>query len=144
MEAYCKEQGLWRHQGDEPVFTDTLSPDMGSVQAKGGRPKRPQDKVLLADVPSTFSRLMELSLKPAREEKARLENEGGGTAVDVKKAGLPNQQDSSFCVIDGKRYPVHGDVVISAITSCTNTSNPSVILAAGFFGKKSGGERIAP
>ena len=137
VEAYCKEQGLWRHQGDEPVFTDTLSLDMGSVQASVAGPKRPQDKVLLADVPATFSQLMELSLKPAREEKARLENEGGGTAVDVKKASLPNQQDSSFCVIDGKRYPlVHGDVVISAITSCTNTSNPSVMLAAGLLAKK--------
>ena len=136
VEAYCKEQGLWRHAGDEPVFTDTLSLDMSTVVASVAGPKRPQDRVLLADVPQTFDALMELSLKPAKEDKARLENEGGGgTAVDAQKANITHE--SAYCEIDGKQYPlVHGDVVISAITSCTNTSNPSVMLAAGLLAKK--------
>jgi aconitate hydratase len=79
---------------------------------------------------------MELDLKPAKEEKERLENEGGaGTAVEAKQSALQNEEP--HCVIDGKRYPLnHGDVVISAITSCTNTSNPSVMLAAGLLAKK--------
>ena len=136
VEAYSKEQGLWRNLGDEPIFTDTLSLDMGTVQASLAGPKRPQDRVLLSDVPKTFSSLMELALKPAKEQKEQLENEGGGgTAVAAEKANLPHESPS--CMIDGKSYPLnHGDVVISAITSCTNTSNPSVMLAAGLLAKK--------
>ncbi|RLZ07232.1 aconitate hydratase AcnA [Acinetobacter sp. 2JN-4] len=136
VEAYSKEQGLWRNAGDEPVFTDTLSLDMSTVQASMAGPKRPQDRVLLADVPKTFNALMELTLKPAQEMKEQLENEGGGgTAVAAHQANLPHESPS--CTIDGQIYPLnHGDVVISAITSCTNTSNPSVMLAAGLLAKK--------
>ncbi|MCH4243894.1 aconitate hydratase AcnA [Acinetobacter gerneri] len=136
VEAYCKEQGLWRNAGDEPLFTDTLSLDMATVNASVAGPKRPQDRVELPDIPKTFSALMELDLKPAKQEQERLINEGGaGAAVDAKQSALQNEKP--HCVIDGKRYPlVHGDVVISAITSCTNTSNPSVMLAAGLLAKK--------
>ena len=136
VEAYCKEQGLWRNAGDEPLFTDTLSLDMATVNASVAGPKRPQDRVELPDIPKTFSALMELDLKPAKQEQERLINEGGaGAAVDAKQSALQNEEP--HCVIDGKRYPlVHGDVVISAITSCTNTSNPSVMLAAGLLAKK--------
>ncbi|WP_445116559.1 aconitate hydratase AcnA [Acinetobacter sp. WZC-1] len=118
VEAYCKEQGLWRHAGDEPVFTDTLNLDMGTVVASVAGPKRPQDRVALPDVPRTFSALMELDLKPA----------------DAQPRAAA---DESHYVMEGQRYPlIHGDVVISAITSCTNTSNPSVMLAAGLLAKK--------
>ena len=136
VEAYCKEQGLWRNTGDEPVFTDTLALDMNSVEASVAGPKRPQDRVVLPDIPKTFSALMELDLKPAKIEKERLVNEGGaGTAIDSKQSALQNEEP--HCLIDGKRYPLtDGDVVISAITSCTNTSNPSVMLAAGLLAKK--------
>ncbi|WP_151812267.1 aconitate hydratase AcnA [Acinetobacter bereziniae] len=136
VEAYCKEQGLWRNTGDEPVFTDTLALDMNTVEASVAGPKRPQDRVVLPDIPKTFSALMELDLKPAKIEKERLVNEGGaGTAIDSKQSALKNEEP--HCVIDGKRYPLtDGDVVISAITSCTNTSNPSVMLAAGLLSKK--------
>lgn len=137
VEAYCKEQGLWRHTGDEPVFTDVLALDMGTVEASVAGPKRPQDRVALPDIPQTFSALMALDLKPAKfEEKERLANEGGaGTAIDSKQSALQNEEP--HCVIEGKRYPLtDGDVVISAITSCTNTSNPSVMLAAGLLAKK--------
>lgn len=136
VEAYSKAQGLWRNTGDEPVFTDILSLDMSTVQASLAGPKRPQDRVLLADVAKTFNTLMELTLKPVDEMKEQLENEGGGgTAVAAKQANLPHE--SPACTIDGQIYPLnHGDVVISAITSCTNTSNPSVMLAAGLLAKK--------
>ncbi|MFW1798456.1 aconitate hydratase AcnA [Acinetobacter nematophilus] len=136
VEAYCKEQGLWRNAGDEPVFTDTLALDMNTVEASVAGPKRPQDRVVLADIPKTFSALMELDLKPAKIEKERLVNEGGaGAAIDSKQSALQNEEP--HCVIDGQRYPLtDGDVVISAITSCTNTSNPSVMLAAGLLAKK--------
>jgi aconitate hydratase len=136
VEAYSKLQGLWRNPGDEPVFTDTLALDMSTVEASLAGPKRPQDRVLLSQVPKTFHAFMDLTLKPVKEEKERLENEGGGgMAVEAKHANLPHE--NAFCLIDGKRYPLqHGDVVISAITSCTNTSNPSVMLAAGLLAKK--------
>ncbi|MCP5575933.1 hypothetical protein NL318_28425, partial [Klebsiella pneumoniae] len=80
-------------------------------------PKRPQDRVLLADIPHVFDALMALDLKPAKEDKERLVNEGGaGAAVDAKQSAVQN--DEPHCVIEGKRYPlVDGDVVISAITS---------------------------
>ena len=109
---------------------------MSTVQASLAGPKRPQDRVLLSEVPKTFNALMELTLKPAKEAKERLENEGGGgTAVEATKANI--QHESPSCVIEGQEYPLnHGDVVISAITSCTNTSNPSVMLAAGLLAKK--------
>ncbi len=135
-EAYSKEQGLWRYAGDEPLFTDTLTLDMATVVASVAGPKRPQDRVILQDIPRTFDAVMELDLKPAKVEKERLVNEGGaGAAIDAKQSSIQNEDP--HCVIDGKRYPlVHGDVVISAITSCTNTSNPSVMLAAGLLAKK--------
>lgn len=136
VEAYSKLQGLWRNPGDEPVFTDTLALDMSTVEASLAGPKRPQDRVLLSQVPKTFHAFMDLTLKPVKEEKERLENEGGGgTAVEAKQTNLPHE--NVFCMIDGEKYPLqHGDVVISAITSCTNTSNPSVMLAAGLLAKK--------
>ncbi|MHC5168905.1 aconitate hydratase AcnA [Acinetobacter johnsonii] len=136
VEAYSKLQGLWRNPGDEPIFTDTLALDMSTVEASLAGPKRPQDRVLLSQVPKTFDAFMDLTLKPVKEEKERLENEGGGgTAVEAKQANLPHE--NVFCMIEGKKYPLqHGDVVISAITSCTNTSNPSVMLAAGLLAKK--------
>ncbi|MDQ1208657.1 aconitate hydratase [Acinetobacter baylyi] len=135
VEAYSKEQGLWRHAGDEPVFTDTLTLDMDTVEASLAGPKRPQDRVLLAKVPEAFQAVMDLSLTAAKPEKERLENEGGGgTAVDAEQSHFEQQP---YYEMDGQRYDLnHGDVVISAITSCTNTSNPSVMLAAGLLAKK--------
>ncbi len=136
VEAYSKEQGLWRNVGDEPVFTDTLTLDMATVEASLAGPKRPQDRVVLAKVPETFQSVMDLTLKAAKPEKERLENEGGGgTAVDAQQSNF--EHESAHCVIDGERYELHhGDVVISAITSCTNTSNPSVMLLQVYSPKK--------
>lgn len=136
VEAYCKAQGLWRNTGDEPVFTDTLSLDMGTVKASLAGPKRPQDRVELGDVPKAFQDVMDLLVKPAKQAKDRLENEGGGgTAVAAKTSSVQN--DEPACVLNGEHFSLKdGDVVISAITSCTNTSNPSVMLAAGLLAKK--------
>lgn len=130
VEAYCKAQGLWREPGDEPEFTDTLHLDMGEVEASLAGPRRPQDRVALPDVPAAFEELLALQMTPADSEQARLEGEGGGgTAV-----GGPNAQ--ATIVVDGEEHVLdHGAVVIAAITSCTNTSNPSVMMAAGLLAK---------
>ncbi|SDR83730.1 aconitate hydratase AcnA [Pseudomonas oryzae] len=111
VEAYCKAQGLWRAPGDEPVFTDSLPLDLASVQPSLAGPKRPQDRVALEDIHSQFDLLLELD-------------------------GRKSELDTAFPVA-GEPYGLHhGDVVIAAITSCTNTSNPSVLMAAGLLAKK--------
>ncbi len=114
VEAYAKAQGMWRNAGDEPVFTSTLSLDMSEVEASLAGPKRPQDRVALAKVPEAFNQSLELTVNqkvPAVK------------TVDYQQ--------------DGQSYALpEGAVVIAAITSCTNTSNPSVMLAAGLLAKK--------
>lgn len=130
VEAYSKAQGLWREAGHEPLFTDTLHLDMGQVEASLAGPRRPQDRVALGDVAKAFNDLLALQVAPADQEQARLEGEGGGTAV-----GSPQGQAS--VTMNGEQFNLsHGAVVIAAITSCTNTSNPSVMMAAGLLAKK--------
>jgi len=113
VEAYAKEQGLWRDPADpDPVFTDTLELDLGTVAASLAGPKRPQDRVLLTDAAAEF--------------KAALANDFG------KADGY-----SERFAVQGENFDLgNGDVVIAAITSCTNTSNPSVLIAAGLVAKK--------
>ncbi|MEN0107060.1 MAG: aconitate hydratase AcnA, partial [Pseudomonas sp.] len=133
VEAYSKAQGLWREPGHEPLFTDALALDMGTVQASLAGPKRPQDRVALPEVGKAFSDFLGLQVKPHSTEEGRLLSEGGGgTAInDGTDAGEIDYDD------DGARYRLkHGAVVIAAITSCTNTSNPSVMMAAGLLAKK--------
>jgi aconitate hydratase len=112
VEAYAKAQGLWFEPGDpDPVFTDTLELDLGSVLPSMAGPKRPQDRVLLSDAASEF--------------RAALGKEFG------REPGAPRAE------VKGESYDLgDGDVVIAAITSCTNTSNPSVLIAAGLVAKK--------
>ncbi|KTB67677.1 MULTISPECIES: aconitate hydratase AcnA [Pseudomonas] len=133
VEAYTKAQGLWRNAGQEPVFTDTLALDMGSVEASLAGPKRPQDRVSLPNVGQAFTDFLDLQFKPASKEEGRLESEGGG-GVAVGNADLVGETDYEY---DGHTYRLkNGAVVIAAITSCTNTSNPSVMMAAGLVAKK--------
>ena len=133
VEAYTKAQGLWRTAGQEPVFTDSLALDMGSVEASLAGPKRPQDRVSLPNVGQAFSDFLDLQFKPTNKEEGRLESEGGG-GVAVGNADLVGETDYEY---DGRTYRLkNGAVVIAAITSCTNTSNPSVMMAAGLVAKK--------
>ncbi|MBK5415317.1 aconitate hydratase AcnA [Pseudomonas sp. TH31] len=133
VEAYTKAQGLWRLPGKEPIFTDSLELDMGSVEASLAGPKRPQDRVSLPNVAQAFSDFLGLQLKPTSKEEGRLESEGGG-GVAVGNADLIGEADYES---EGHTYRLkNGAVVIAAITSCTNTSNPSVMMAAGLVAKK--------
>ncbi|HEY2445889.1 MAG TPA: aconitate hydratase AcnA [Rhizomicrobium sp.] len=113
VEKYAKAQGLFRtSKSVEPLFTDTLSLDLGSVEPSLAGPKRPQDRVSLGDVAKEFAVAMrEIFQKPDE-------------ADDRAESG------------DGEFSLSHGDVVIAAITSCTNTSNPSVMIGAGLLAKK--------
>ncbi len=112
VETYCKEQGLWYDAAmSEPLFTDTLSLDLTTVEPSLAGPKRPQDKVNLTTLPQEFDAFL-------------------------KQAGKENEKKTAFPVPSEDYQLHHGDVVIAAITSCTNTSNPSVLMAAGLLAKK--------
>ena len=133
VEAYCKAQGLWREAGVEPLFTDSLELDMGSVEACLAGPKRPQDRVTLPQVKHAFDDFIALQAKPEPGADARLLSEGGGGTA-VGSNALVGEADYQH---DGQTYRLkNGAVVIAAITSCTNTSNPSVMMAAGLLAKK--------
>ena len=119
VEAYAREQGLWFDPANpEPIFTDTLELDMGSVVPSLAGPKRPQDKVALDKVDELFN-------------------------TDLAK--LYNKAGAERFAVDGKDHDVgDGDVVIAAITSCTNTSNPDVLIAAGLVAKKAHEKGLMP
>ena len=133
VEAYCKAQGLWREKGQEPVFSDSLELDMDSVEASLAGPKRPQDRVALSRVGKVFDEFIGVHLTPSSSEESRLLDEGGGgTAV-----GSAAQIGTADYHHEGQTHRLmDGAVVIAAITSCTNTSNPSVMMAAGLLAKK--------
>lgn len=133
VEAYSKAQGLWREKGHEPVFTDSLQLDMGEVEASLAGPKRPQDRVALGHVSQAFDDFVGLQIKPVPSEEGRLLNEGGGGAA-VGASIAAGEADYQH---EGQTHRLkNGAVVIAAITSCTNTSNPSVMMAAGLLAKK--------
>ncbi|MBD1546861.1 aconitate hydratase AcnA [Roseibium aggregatum] len=111
VEAYAKAQGMFRHSDEEPVFTDTLELDISTVVPAVSGPKRPQDRINLSDAAAGFARTMEEEFKKGAEVAKRV-------AVEGKDHDLGN-----------------GDVVIAAITSCTNTSNPSVLIGAGLVAR---------
>ena len=136
VEAYCKQQGLWRNTGDEPVFTNVLELDMGMVEASLAGPKRPQDKVVLSQVPQAFKQFVDSSAPVSGKDLARLIGEGGAGAAVGTEESL-EEEPSIACSVDGQDLQLkNGAVVIAAITSCTNTSNPSVMMAAGLVAKK--------
>ncbi|MGP4845043.1 aconitate hydratase AcnA [Marinobacter sp. 1Y8] len=136
VEAYSKAQGLWREPGHEPQYTDTLALDMGEVEASLAGPKRPQDRVALKDMKAAFELIMNTSDKDASEkEQDKLESEGGQSAVGVEESY--EHAASQHTEFDGQNFRLDpGAVVIAAITSCTNTSNPSVMMAAGLLARK--------
>ncbi|TNE63477.1 MAG: aconitate hydratase AcnA [Alphaproteobacteria bacterium] len=110
VEAYAKEQGMWRDAGSpEPVFTDTLELDISTVKPSLAGPKRPQDRVELVNAATEFDKVMASFDKDGTKEFA----------------------------VEGENYKLkNGDICIAAITSCTNTSNPGVLIAAGLVAKK--------
>jgi len=119
VEAYARAQGLWHDPGAaDPIFTDTLELDMGSVLPSLAGPKRPQDKVLLDKVDQVFN----------------------GDLESVYKKAAPTRVP-----VEGRDHDIgDGDVVIAAITSCTNTSNPSVLIAAGLVARKAAAKGLKP
>tara|TARA_R110002012_G_scaffold109370_7_gene253142 strand:- start:5328 stop:8060 length:2733 start_codon:yes stop_codon:yes gene_type:complete len=135
VEAYSKAQGLWREPNDEPIFSDALQLDMTEVEASLAGPKRPQDRVALKDMAAAFDKFMQEDAKAKPTEKGKLSSEGGQTAVGIERSF--EHADSQAVKLNEQDFNLHpGSVVIAAITSCTNTSNPSVMMAAGLLARK--------
>ena len=147
VEAYCKENLLWHDVGDHPTYSQVVDLDLGDVEPSLAGPRRPQDRVPLAHAREAFVDALDTFGVPygngtydkevADSFPASDPPTGDGTTdVDV--------QPSHLATVDKKRVPVrgeeyaleHGSVVIAAITSCTNTSNPSVMIGAGLLAKK--------
>ena len=148
VEAYARAQGMFHEAGSpEAEYSDTLELDLDAVEPSLAGPKRPQDRVALGDAKESFAKALRVMLdaKPAAKPVAaqvattdakseqRLEGEGGGgTAVGVEDTTSPAATSRPH----RSAYVENGSVVIAAITSCTNTSNPSVMIAAGLVAKK--------
>ena len=111
VEAYAKAQGFWRAGMKDPVFTDTLELDLATVEPSIAGPKRPQDRIVLRDAADSFAIALDKEFGRLDKAHTRAKVEGTDYSID------------------------HGDVVIAAITSCTNTSNPNVLVAAGLLAR---------
>jgi aconitate hydratase len=139
VETYARAQGLWLDENSiEPTFTTTLELNLADVRPSMAGPKRPQDRVLLEDVKQSFHDAvgpLTASRQPKSADAAAFANEGGATAIGnaantITNSGVRVERNGeTFSLGDGA-------VVIAAITSCTNTSNPAVMLAAGLLAKK--------
>jgi aconitate hydratase len=120
VQAYAKAQGMFRAKTtSDPIFTDVLKLELGSVEPSLAGPKRPQDRVALKEVKAGFAGSMDKEFGKSAEMKKRVP-------------------------VAGKNYDIgHGDVVIAAITSCTNTSNPNVMIGAGLLARKAAAKGLA-
>jgi aconitate hydratase len=162
VEAYSKEQRLFRTTGSpEPKFTDVLELDLSTVEPSLAGPKRPQDRVVLSEVKAGFSKVLKKMIEDsapavaaAKELKKagglatteiksvdRLESEGGGGVAPG--AEDPDSPAAAYHPLRGG-FITHGSVVIAAITSCTNTSNPSVMIGAGLLARKAVERGLTP
>jgi aconitate hydratase len=158
VERYCKEQGLWRQSGHEPTFTETLELNLATVMPSVAGPRRPQDRVDVRGVKQSFrSALVDVFKKEVGQSATprldRWSSEGPvstqtvmhatGRSSDEHEAATSEHlkgdidKDATMVKVDDQWANLtHGDVTIAAITSCTNTSNPSVMIAAGLLAKK--------
>ncbi|MGA2946784.1 MAG: aconitate hydratase AcnA [Candidatus Sulfotelmatobacter sp.] len=141
VEAYCREQGLFHDEKTpDAEYSELLTLDLATVEPSIAGPKRPQDRVVLSQAGTSFQKALPSLMKPKSAAKtaapaansARWEQEGGSpTAI-----GLENPNVHEHVPANVKNSLKHGSVVIAAITSCTNTSNPSVMIGAGLLAKK--------
>ncbi|MBI4421060.1 MAG: aconitate hydratase AcnA, partial [Gemmatimonadetes bacterium] len=141
VERYCKEQELFRTDATpDPAYTDVLALDLGTVVPSLAGPRRPQDRVPLTDVKPSFHQVLPNLLSHARRavgevNGARWAAEGGQSPATAV-AAAPDMAVLAECDYEGSRFQLSdGSVVIAAITSCTNTSNPSVMIGAGLVAR---------
>src|SRR5256714_2495735 len=152
VEAYCKENMLWHDPSEEPTYSEVVELDLSDVEPSLAGPRRPQDRVPLASAKESFIEALDtfgVAYTNGSPDKAladtfpasdpTTEQQPGGTPEPVEDA-LPvhvAMMERKPVPVRGEDYTLeHGSVVIAAITSCTNTSNPSVMIAAGLLAKK--------
>ena len=146
VEAYAKEQGLWRDENTpDPVFSDMLELSLADVEPCLSGPKRPQDRIRLTDASDMFQNHLQESLqKEASDtEEERLTDEAG---IEPVQSDTHDPNFTRYEVVDSEHDLGNGDVVIAAITSCTNTSNPAVMFGAGLLARNAleKGLRVKP
>lgn len=136
VEAYAKQNGFWRGADYAPVYSSTLELDQGDVVPAISGPKRPQDHVALTESAFTFQKYICDSRKlPAPEAATKAWAQDGGAPAPGDLPGHHEGYKSGS--VEGQNYKLHdGSVVIASITSCTNTSNPYVLMAAGLVARK--------
>jgi aconitate hydratase len=140
VERYTRAQGMFRtDDSPTPVFSELLELDLSAVEPSVAGPKRPQDRVPLPRVWESFKTAFALQEKPANNDVARFDSEGG-------VSDLGGKQPATAVMSPPAAHVRNGSVVIAAITSCTNTSNPSVMVAAGLLAKRAveRGLRVSP
>ncbi|GAA2321970.1 aconitate hydratase AcnA [Streptomyces violaceusniger] len=135
VEAYAKEQGLWLDPAAEPDFSEKLELDLSTVVPSIAGPKRPQDRIVLAEAATQFAQDVRNYVPDAEEDEAGKESFPASDAPAVSN-GVPSKP-TLVTAPDGSTYEIdHGAVTVAAITSCTNTSNPYVMVAAALVAKK--------
>ncbi|MFC3096127.1 aconitate hydratase AcnA [Alteromonas sediminis] len=142
VERYAKAQGLWRVKGEEDAqYSDTLTLDLADVEPSIAGPKRPQDRISLSDTHNAFIEHMQLQGIEIKDPELSVFDEDGGAGA----IGTPPKDDAIAVNYKGKEFHLkHGDIVIAAITSCTNTSNPEVMVAAGLLAQKALAKGLTP
>ena len=140
VEAYCRAQGLWRDESVEPEFSTIVELDMGTIEPAMAGPKRPQDRVVLSSMQTEWHRMLSDTFdRPASGGVDRVDRwmGDGGAGDDAGSAVAVADPPRTAVEYDGRSFEMRdGDVVVAAITSCTNTSNPSVMVGAGLLARK--------
>ena len=139
VRAYAKAQGLFRTKNTpDPVFTDVLKLELGSIEPSLAGPKRPQDRVPLKEAKTSFATALVKEFgKTGTSSTEGVADVHPSLATELEQRVLPKAGGSKRVPVAGRKHDLgHGDVVIAAITSCTNTSNPSVMIAAGLLARK--------
>jgi aconitate hydratase len=133
VEAYAKEQGLFRTpSAPEPVYTETIEFDLSTVEPSLAGPKRPQDRVSLRHAKLRFQQALEVMLSERKAKPAAAAKPGEDTKPGTERTGTAV---AAAAPVPGMEGLDHGSVVVAAITSCTNTSNPSVMIGAGLLAR---------
>ena len=147
METYAKAQGLWHEAGQSPAeYSEVLEVDLSKIEPSLAGPKRPQDRVPLKSAKSVIARhIASMAAERAQkvEDETRFEDEGGSIATDTH--ATDGTTGVATVSMDGQTFKLHdGDTVIAAITSCTNTSNPEVMLGAGLLARRARAKGLKP
>jgi aconitate hydratase A / 2-methylisocitrate dehydratase len=135
VEQYCKRQGLWRDPERRAVYAEDIRLDLGTIEPSLAGPRRPQDRVALGAMKQAWRQ--DLSATFGKPAAAHVSTPESATNEGMPPSGPAGSDGAVSVELDGERFTLrHGAVVIAAITSCTNTSNPEVMIAAGLLARK--------